>query len=177
MVTTDSAEILRRLGDAGVELIVVGMAAGILQGVPTTTRDLDIVHQRTPENVERLLRVLRDIDAVARHDPRRIQPNAGHLLGPEHVLTEKRFGDLDCLGAVNGERTYEDLLAATVLLDFEGHPLRVLELRELIAIKRRACRPKDLAVIPTSSRPLTRSRSGGADTSPRHEKPAVDVRN
>ena len=73
MVTKDSAEILRRLGDAGVEVIVVGMAAGILQGVPTTTRDLDIVHRRTPGNVERLLRVLRDIDAVARHDPRRIR--------------------------------------------------------------------------------------------------------
>ncbi len=148
MVTKDSAEILRRLGDAGVELIVVGMAAGILQGVPTTTRDLDIVHRRTPENVERLVRVLRDIDAVARHDPRRIQPHASHLIGPGHILTETAFGDLDCLGALDGERTYDDLLGATVLLDFEGRPLRVLGLRELVAIKKRAGRPKDLAVIP-----------------------------
>jgi hypothetical protein len=148
MVTKDSAEILRRLGDAGVELIVVGMAAGILQGVPTTTRDLDIVHRRSAQNVERLLRVLRDIDAVARHDPRRIQPSTSHLIGPGHILTETRFGDLDCLGALDGERTYEDLLEATVLLDFEGRPLRVLTLRELVAIKKRAGRPKDLAVIP-----------------------------
>ena len=148
MVTKDSAEILRRLGDAGVELIVVGMAAGILQGVPTTTRDLDIVHRRTPENVDRLLRVLRDIDAVARHDPRRIQPNASHLLGPGHILTETSLGDLDCLGALDGQRSYDDLLGASVLLDFEGRKLRVLGLRELMAIKKRAGRPKDLAVIP-----------------------------
>ena len=142
MVTKDSAEILRRLGDAGVEVIVVGMAAGILQGVPTTTRDLDVVHRRTADNVERLLGVLRDIDAVARHAPRRIQPNASHLIGPGHILTETRFGDLDCLGAVDGERTYEDLLASTVLIDFEGRQLRVLGLRELVAIKKRAGRPK-----------------------------------
>jgi hypothetical protein len=148
MVTKDSAEILRRLGDAGVDIIVVGMAAGILQGVPTTTRDLDVVHLRTPDNVERLLRVLRDIDAVARHDPRRIQPNASHLMGPGHILTETRFGDLDCLGALDGDRSYADLLSATVLIDFEGRPLRVLGLRELVAIKKRAGRPKDLAVIP-----------------------------
>jgi hypothetical protein len=148
MVTKDSAEILRRLGEANVEVIVVGMAAGILQGVPTTTRDLDIVHRRTPENVERLVGVLRDIGAVARHDSRRIQPNASHLIGPGHILTETRFGDLDCLGALDGNRTYEDLLNTTVVLDFEGRPLRVLELRELVAIKKRAGRPKDLAVIP-----------------------------
>ncbi len=135
MVTKDSAEILRRLGDASVEVIVVGMAAGILQGVPTTTRDLDIVHRRTPENVERLVGVLRDIGAVARHDSSRIQPNASHLIGPGHILTETRFGDLDCLGALDGNRTYEDLLNTTVVLDFEGRPLRVLELRELVAIK------------------------------------------
>lgn len=148
MVTKDSAEILRRLGSADVELIVVGMAAAILQGVPTTTRDLDVVHRRTPENVDRLLRVLRDVDAVARHDPRRVRPNATHLIGPGHILLETRYGDLDCLGALDGARTYEDLLDATVLIDFEGRALRVLDLRELVAIKKRAGRPKDLAVIP-----------------------------
>lgn len=148
MIEKDSAEILRRLSDHQVEVIVVGMAAAILQGVPTTTRDLDVVHRRTPENVERLLGVLRDVDAVARGDPRRIHPNASHLLGPGHILTESRFGDFDCLGSIDGERTYDDLVASSLIIDFDGRPLRVLSLRELAAIKRRAGRPKDLAVIP-----------------------------
>src|SRR6185503_18377276 len=43
-------EILRRLADEGVEAIVVGMAAAVIQGVPATTWDLDIVHRRTVEN-------------------------------------------------------------------------------------------------------------------------------
>jgi hypothetical protein len=141
-------EILIRLADQGVEAIVVGMAAGVIQGVPTTTWDLDVVHRRTPNNVERLLRVLQDLDAVARGDPRRLRPNATHLIGPGHILMETRFGDFDCLGTIDEGRSYEDLLDATVLVDFEGRSLKILELRELLAIKTRAGRPKDLAAIP-----------------------------
>jgi predicted nucleotidyltransferase len=148
MVTKDSVEILRRLCDEGVEVIVVGMTAAIVQGVPTTTLDLDVVHRRSPENLARLLRVLRDIDAVARHDPRRIRPTEAHLAGPGHLLMETNFGDFDCLGEIDDGRGYEALFDVSIPVDFDGRELRVLALRELLAIKRRAGRPKDLAVIP-----------------------------
>lgn len=46
-------EILLRLADAGVEAMVVGMAAAVIQGAPTMTWDLDVVHHRTTHNVER----------------------------------------------------------------------------------------------------------------------------
>jgi hypothetical protein len=141
-------EILVRLADEGVESIVVGMMAAVLQGVPIMTWDLDIVHRTTPENVERLLRVLDDLRAVARHDPRNLKPNSTHLIGPGHVLMTTRFGDFDCLGTIDGGRTYDDLLNATIRLDFEGRPIQLLELRELLAIKQRSARPKDLAAIP-----------------------------
>jgi hypothetical protein len=39
-------------------------------------------------------------------------------------------------------------LETSVLVDFEGRPLRILSLREILAIKIRAGRPKDLAAIP-----------------------------
>ena len=53
-------DILTRLSDEGVEAIVVGMVAAVLQGVPMMPWDLDIVHRRTPENIDRVLRVLED---------------------------------------------------------------------------------------------------------------------
>lgn len=141
-------EILLRLADAGVEAIVVGMAAAVIQGAPTMTWDLDIVHRRTTDNVRRLLGVLNDIDAVARGDNRRLRPNASHLIGPGHILLETRFGDFDCLGAIDGERSYDDLLEATVAIDLDGRILRVIRLDELLQIKKRAGRPKDLAGVP-----------------------------
>src|SRR5689334_6624730 len=113
------------------------MTSAVIQGAPTMTWDLDIVHRRTPENVQRLLSVLTDVDAVARGDARRRRPGASHLLGPGHILLETRFGDFDCLGEIDGTRPYDDLLTCSVLIDFQGRPLRVLELKELLAIKRR----------------------------------------
>jgi hypothetical protein len=79
-------EILRVLVENEVEFIVVGMTAGILQGAPVTTLDLDVVHRRSPENVARRLRVLAGLDAVYRHDPRKLRPQESHLLGPGHQL-------------------------------------------------------------------------------------------
>ena len=67
----DLSALLAMLCDAGVEFIVVGGAAAVLQGVPVTTQDLDIVHRRTPENVARLLDVLLQIDATMRCDEER----------------------------------------------------------------------------------------------------------
>lgn len=60
----------------GVEFVVIGGMAGVLHGAPIATKDLDIVHRRTPENIARLLGVLRDIDAVKRADSRRLRPDA-----------------------------------------------------------------------------------------------------
>jgi hypothetical protein len=76
-----SADLLRLLATGDVQFIVVGMTAGVLQGAPVSTIDVDIVHRRSPENVMRLLKVLGDLDAVARHDPRRLRPQESHLIG------------------------------------------------------------------------------------------------
>ena len=103
------AEILRRLADHDVEFVVVGMTAGILHGAPVTTVDLDVVHRRSPENVARLLGVLTGLGAVYRHDPRQLRPAESHLLGPGHQLLTTTHGDLDCLGAIDQDRGYEEL--------------------------------------------------------------------
>jgi hypothetical protein len=141
-------QILYRLADAGVDFIGVGMVSAILQGVPLSTMDLDIVHKRTPENVRRLLGVLADIDAVARHDPRGLRPNETHLLGPGHILLRTRLGDFDCLGTIDEGRDYEDLLPFCISIELAGRTLLFLHLREVLAVKKRAGRPKDLAAIP-----------------------------
>jgi hypothetical protein len=143
------AEILHLLVKNDVEFIVVGMAAGVLQGAPVSTLDLDIVHRRSPENVARLLAVLRDLDAVYRHDPRRLRPQASHLSSPGHQLLTTTHGDLDCLGTIDEGKGYEDLLQGTAELRVGGDAIvRVLNLATLIGVKERSARPKDLAVLP-----------------------------
>jgi len=161
MASARYVETLRLLVQAEVEFIVVGMAAGILQGAPAVTLDLDIVHRRTPENVTRLLTVLQRIHAVARHDERRIAPGASHLLGPGHILLTTDNGDFDCLGTVDHNKAFEDLLPLSRAIALDGSEIRVLDLPALIEVKRRAGRPKDLALLPVLEATLDeRNRAG-----------------
>lgn len=164
MASARYVDTLRLLSEAGVEFVVVGMAAGILQGVPATTLDLDIVHRRTPENVARLLSVLERLHAVARNDDRRIAPGASHLLGPGHVLLTTNNGDFDCLGTVDNDKTFEDLLPLSRAIALDDLEIRVLDLAALIQVKRRAGRPKDLALLPVLEATLDeRRRTNSSD--------------
>jgi hypothetical protein len=149
MASPAFADALDELCRGEVELIVVGMAAAILQGAPMITQDIDIVHRRTAENVDRLLNVLTTLDAVYRTDNRRIRPLPSYLLGTGHNLLTTRAGDLDCLGTIDDGLGYEELERDTITIDLgAGLSCRVLELSRLIEIKERAGRPKDLAVLP-----------------------------
>lgn len=153
------ADLLRLLASCEVEFVVVGMTAAVLQGAPVTTLDLDVVHRRSPENVDRLLRALAGIDAVYRHDPRRLRPQASHLLSEGHQLLTTTLGDLDCLGTISGGMGYEELLDGAVEMRLaEGLTIRVLGLAALIEAKERASRPKDLAVLPLLRATLEESR-------------------
>ena len=145
---SDYQTLLRELTEGGVEFIVVGALAAVLQGAPIVTFDLDILRRRTPENVARLLGVLAHLQAVARGDRRRISPNASHLAGPGHLLLETSAGDLDVLGTIEEATGFDDLVDDTIEIDLAGVRVRVLELSRVIRAKEHAGRPKDLAVLP-----------------------------
>lgn len=146
---------------ADVDLVVVGMVSAVLQGAPQLTFDLDIVHERSPENVARLLDVLTAIDAVYRHDPRKIRPRASLLAGTGHNLFSTQLRDLDCLGTIDDGLGYHELLPHSVELDLgDGLACRALGLEKLIEVKRRAGRPKDLAALPVLEATLDERRGG-----------------
>jgi len=157
---SDYRTLFRELAVEQVEFIVVGALAAVLQGAPIVTLDLDILRRRTPENVERLLRVLERLKAVARSDPRRIAPNASHLAGPAHLLLDTTSGDLDILGTIEESTGYEELLDETIELELEGARVHVLRLERVIRAKEAAGRPKDLAVLPVLRATLEQIRRG-----------------
>lgn len=129
---------------------MVGGMAGVLQGAPILTEDLDIVHRRTSENVARLLSWLLAHGAHARFDlaNRRLPPKEDALLGHGHVNLQTDLGILDVLCELGEGEGYDEILADTIVLEPDGFPLRVLGLPRLIAVKGRAGRPKDRAVLP-----------------------------
>jgi hypothetical protein len=141
------AEIFRTLARYGVDYIVVGGMAAVLQGAPVHTIDLDIIYARTEENIARLMPALRELDAIFRTDSRRLVPNESHLRSTGHKLLQTRCGVLDVLGTVEEDTTYEDLLPDADSLEVVGVSVRVLSLERLIAIKKKLTRPKDRAML------------------------------
>jgi hypothetical protein len=93
MQESSFAACLTALQQSGVEFILVGGLAAVLQGAPVQTYDVDIVHARTHENVERLLELLNSIDAIFRIQPaRRIRPNATHPVQHTHFSRVLQVG-------------------------------------------------------------------------------------
>src|SRR5271157_3642487 len=99
---------LRLLSENHVDFILVGGLAAVLQGVPVSTFDVDIVHSREASNIQRLLAVLEMLDAIFRMQPdRRLKPNASHLSGQGHVNLVTRLGSLDVLCTIGHGLSYE----------------------------------------------------------------------
>jgi hypothetical protein len=151
--------LLEKLASSDVEFIVVGMLAAVSQGAPETTHDVDIVHRRTPDNVDRLVKFLvNTLDARYRERSERVlRPTTEMLAGPGHSLLMTNLGPLDVLGAIEGGRDYEALLPLSRRLEISGHPVHVLGLETLIELKRGSTRVKDQLVLPVLEETLRRA--------------------
>jgi len=143
-VDDDFTDLLTRLADAGVEFILVGGLAAVVQGAPVATFDIDVVHRRTPENVDRLLAVLAAVGARSREPgEQHLLPDRDAFLGPGHLLLQTELGALDVLGSIEEALTYDDLCADTARLSIAGREIVILRLERLYALKRVSRREKD----------------------------------
>jgi predicted nucleotidyltransferase len=143
------AELLALLLDSSVEFVLVGGGAAVVHGAPVTTQDIDIVHRRDAANVDRLLQVLSRLDArVVDPAGRDLKPERMALSGPGQSLIRTRLGRIDVLGALHDGKDYEALLTTADTVDFDGRPLRIIDLPTLIAIKSATGRAKDRLIVP-----------------------------
>ena len=154
--TSDVQAILGTFARHQVEYIIVGGVCAVLQGAPIHTFDLDLVHSRTPENLERLLHALTELDAFYReHGERRLRPTSSHLASSGYQLLTTSAGPLDLLGTISNDRGYDELLPHTVPMTVsEGIQVRLLDLATLIAIKEETGRDKDKATLAVLRRTL-----------------------
>jgi hypothetical protein len=147
--TVNLGAILEGLIEAGVDFILVGGLAAVVQGAPVTTMDVDIVHNQSPENIAKLLSFLKSIDAFHRRpDDKVIEPKKDDISGMGHALFSTQLGPLDILAVIEEGRAYGDLIEHTVEIEFRKHTIRVLDLKMLIQLKRTSTDPKDKQRLP-----------------------------
>jgi hypothetical protein len=147
MPTTSYRRILETLDRHGVEHIVVGGVAAVLQGAPITTFDIDTLIKVDAANATKLLAALRELQARFREQPQEIAPIRDHILAERHLLLMTDSGPLDVLGFIGKKRRYQDLAALSRSLPVGALDVRVLGLATLIEEKEALGRAKDKAVI------------------------------
>src|SRR5215472_15653983 len=131
---TNFREAVAALTRAGVNFIVVGAYAGILQGSAQVTQDIDICYERTPENLKRLAAAL-----IPYHPRLREAPTELPFTLDERTLAQGMnftfqtdFGDIDLLGELSGVGQFRELDVDAVSLELYGMQVRVASLDALI---------------------------------------------
>ena len=147
----DQELILGALISDEVAFLVLGGIAVYVHGHARLTRDVDVIPDPSATNLRRLAGALADLEASVITGPGQLA--ALDLSHPESLAVgnyflETKHGALDL---VNGPRPdlkrYRELESRAVEVTFAGGAMRVISKDDLIAMKREAGRPKDLADI------------------------------
>ena len=145
----DVEEMLRRLTAAGVDFVVIGGIALVLAGSARLTRDLDIVFAADGENLETLGTVLIGLEARLREveDEVPFVPDAKTLGNVQLLTLATSAGWLDVHRAVDGAPSYATLRRNAERVTVGDFAVLVASPEDMIAMKRAAGRPQDLADI------------------------------
>lgn len=144
----DVAGLLAALDASDVRYVVIGGFAVGAHGYPRATKDLDIVPDPDPDNLERLAAVLADLDASVLGmeeftEEEIVQPDlAGLRMGGNFVLVTDR-GRIDIMQLIGPDLEYADLDSAAVEDEVFGHRVRFCGFDHLVAMKEAAGRPED----------------------------------
>jgi hypothetical protein len=144
-------DLLRALDAHGVDFVIIGGIAVGMHGHVRATKDLDVMIEPSPANIERLWRFIEDVGAepLALDDfrpdelPLPFEPRS--FLEGGNWLLRTSLGRLDVMQYADGAPPYADLAARSLLGDLPGleAPVRVCSLDDLLAMKRAADRAID----------------------------------
>jgi hypothetical protein len=155
------------LVQAGVDFVVVGGVAVVVQASPRFTRDLDICCATDTPNLKRLGALLVSLEARLRgvDDDVPFAPDALTLRRAQMLTLTTREGDLDLLVDPPGSPSYSSLRRRADVVELAGALVRIASLEDLIEMKRAAGRPQD--EIDIASLEIARSRLRGKRRQPR----------
>ena len=142
-------ELLRILDDAHLPFMIIGGMAAVIHGASTTTQDLDISISRDSESLLKLRKCLKDIHPIHRMTPQRLSFLAypESLEGLSNLYLRTDLGVLDVIGDLSLVGDFHDLFNRSEVHAVAGRNLHVISLADLIHLKRKLAREKDLLVV------------------------------
>jgi predicted nucleotidyltransferase len=146
----DIEAILRELVEGQVEFLLIGGVAVGYHGHVRATKDVDVVPAPDRDNLERLVEVLRRLDAKVEGAgdfnkgelPDPLEPGAMELGGNWLLLT--RLGRLDVMQWIGDWPLWEELSPAAIADSIGDLPIKIVSYDDLVRLKELAGRPEDL---------------------------------
>jgi Nucleotidyl transferase AbiEii toxin, Type IV TA system len=140
------SRLLAHLVQAGVDFVVIGGVAVIVQGAPRFTKDLDISYATDRANRDRLGQLLVDLGARLRgiDEDLPFVPHAAALKQGAMLTLTTREGNIDLLSDPPASPGYATLKRNASRIDLDGNVVLVASLDDLIAMKNAASRPQDI---------------------------------
>ncbi len=141
--------ILRELTKHRVRFVVIGGVAAQLHGSARITRDLDILYDAAPDNVERLAALLMSWRSYLRGAEPGLPftPDAATIKPIEVLTLETEHGKFDVLQRVAGVGRYADALLEIAPVRVADFAVLALSLDALIKSKLAAGRPRDMTEV------------------------------
>lgn len=130
--------LLIALNRRGVRFMLVGLSAAVLQGANAATRDIDIWFEDLSD-----IRI-----GEAARDANGIWISGTFGMRPPQLGGDALGDRLDVVTHMHGLGTFADELRHAKDIEIDGISLKVLGIQRILASKREARRPKDLAAIP-----------------------------
>jgi predicted nucleotidyltransferase len=145
----DPERIIRELTHRGVDFVLIGGLAAVLHGSPRITRDADVCYSTDRVNLKALGDVLVSLNARLSgvKDAVPFVPDGDTLKNVELLTLDTDAGKLDVLSRPAGFPGYAALRERAKRFDLGDTAFLVASIEDLIAMKSKAKRPKDLADI------------------------------
>ncbi|MEX2421867.1 MAG: hypothetical protein WD670_08645 [Actinomycetota bacterium] len=151
-------KLLAVLHEHGVRFVLIGGFAAVIHGSPYVTTDVDVVPERTEDNLGRLSSALDAMHArvwtAAEPEGLPFGHDARSLLDVKVWNLVTDHGRLDLTFVPSGTTGYDDLARDAVQLSILGVEVDVASLADVIRSKEAAGREKDRLVLPVLRRLL-----------------------
>lgn len=143
------AALVQALVDGGVDFVIVGGVAVVLQAMPRFTKDLDICYATNEDNLDALGSVLVGLAARLRgvSEPVPFVPDVRTLRRTQMLCLTTPAGDIDLLVDPEGAPDYAILRKRASEMELSGRTVRIASIEDMLSMKRAAGRPQDLIDI------------------------------
>ena len=145
---TDFKLLLSKLAENNFDFILIDGFAAAAYGSSYVTQDLDVCAVLTPDNLEKLRKILSDL-----HPKHRMANNRPSFLevptsleGINNLYLQTDAGVFDLLSSVTGIGDFRELSKSCIEIKIYGYKCKMISIDDLIKTKLALKRPKDLEV-------------------------------